>query len=81
MTSPTKHFFDIDLQHGVLPVSKAASSLASMIRRSAQQQRPVVITQKGKPTAVLLSIELFDTLRARVAAANKPAAEPQEAEG
>ncbi|WP_129672736.1 type II toxin-antitoxin system Phd/YefM family antitoxin [Candidatus Chloroploca sp. Khr17] len=72
MPASTRHMFDIDLQHGVLPVSQAASSLAAMIRRSAQQQRPVVITQKGKPTAVLLSVEVFDALRALVEGASKP---------
>ncbi|MBP1467996.1 type II toxin-antitoxin system Phd/YefM family antitoxin [Candidatus Chloroploca sp. M-50] len=78
MPASTRHMFDIDLQHGVLPVSQAASSLAAMIRRSAQQQRPVVITQKGKPTAVLLSVELFAVLRALVDDARPPAAAPPE---
>ncbi|NCC30881.1 MAG: type II toxin-antitoxin system Phd/YefM family antitoxin [Chloroflexia bacterium] len=78
MPTSTRHMFDIDLQHGVLPVSQAASSLAAMIRRSAQQQRPVVITQKGKPTAVLLSVEVFDALRTLVEGARPPVAAPPE---
>lgn len=58
-----------DLRTGVVPVSKAASSLATLIKRSASTKRPIVITQKGYPTGVLLSVELFDELRAILAAA------------
>lgn len=53
-----------DLQTGVVPVSKAASSLAALIKRARETRRPIVITQKGYPTGVLLSVELFDQLRA-----------------
>lgn len=53
-----------DLQTGVVPVSKAASSLAALIKRATTTRRPIVITQKGYPTGVLLSVELFDQLRA-----------------
>ena len=57
--------FDIDLIDGVVPVSKGAGSLAAMIRRSRQGGKPVVITQRGYPSGVLLSVELFQALRER----------------
>lgn len=52
-----------DLQTGVVPVSKAASQLAALLKRAKATRRPIVITQKGYPTGVLLSIELFTFLR------------------
>jgi len=57
--------FDIDLMDGVVPVSKGAGSLAALIRRSRQGGKPVVITQRGYPSGVLLSVELFQALRER----------------
>ncbi|MBX0327741.1 type II toxin-antitoxin system Phd/YefM family antitoxin [Oscillochloris sp. ZM17-4] len=54
---------DVDLQRGVVPISKAASSLAALIKRARATGRPVIVTQKGYPTGVLLPIELFATLK------------------
>ncbi len=63
MTIPTAPpDFAVDLLGGVVPISKAASALAALIKR----RRLVVITQKGVPTGVLLPIELFVALRERV---------------
>jgi prevent-host-death family protein len=53
----------IDLAHGVVPISRAASSLAALIKRSRANQQPIIITQKGYPSAVLLGIELFSGLQ------------------
>jgi prevent-host-death family protein len=53
----------IDLQHGVVPVSRAASALAALIKRSNATGKPIIITQKGYPTGVLLSIELYTALQ------------------
>ncbi len=55
-----------DLKRGVVPISKAASSLAQRIDQAERTGRPVVITQKGYPTGVLLSVELFNALKALV---------------
>lgn len=59
----SKRALAIDLEHGVVPISKAASSLAALLKRSRATHQPVVVTQKGYPTGVLLDIELFTTLR------------------
>ncbi|NNJ12313.1 type II toxin-antitoxin system Phd/YefM family antitoxin [Chloroflexales bacterium ZM16-3] len=53
----------IDLQHGVVPISRAASSLAALIKRSRADQQPIIITQKGYPSGVLLGIELYTKLQ------------------
>ncbi|EFO81556.1 hypothetical protein OSCT_0572 [Oscillochloris trichoides DG-6] len=54
---------DVDLQRGVVPISKAASSLAALIKRANSTGRPVIVTQKGYPSGVLLPIELFSLLK------------------
>jgi prevent-host-death family protein len=55
---------DIDLQRGVVPISKAASSLAALIKRATVTGQPVIVTQKGYPAGVLLPIALFAALKA-----------------
>ena len=55
--------FEVDLERGVVPISKAASSLAALIKRARETHQPVVITQRGYPTGVLVNIELYTALR------------------
>jgi prevent-host-death family protein len=72
---------DVDLQGGVIPISKAASSLAALLKRSEQRQQPIIVTQKGYPTGVLLPIGLYEALRElarRGADHEEPEAEPVE---
>ncbi len=52
----------VDLEHGVVPISRAASALAALIKRSRTNQQPIVITQKGYPKGVLLGIEIYTEL-------------------
>lgn len=54
---------DVDLKQGVVPISKAASSLAALIKRSRANHQPIIVTQKGYPTGVILDVELFTALR------------------
>lgn len=54
---------EVDLNQGVVPITKAASSLAALIKRSHAYQQPIVVTQKGYPTGVILDVELFTALR------------------
>jgi prevent-host-death family protein len=55
---------EVDLQRGVVPISKAASSLAALIKRATAEGQPVVVTQKGYPAGVILPVDVFDALRA-----------------
>jgi prevent-host-death family protein len=64
----------IDLERGVVPISKAASSLAALIKRARADQQAIIITQKGYPSGVLLGIELFTELQA-LAERHQPAEE------
>jgi prevent-host-death family protein len=54
---------NVDLQNGVVPISKAASALAALIKRGKERQQPIIVTQKGYPTGVLLPIDLYSKLR------------------
>jgi prevent-host-death family protein len=70
MPEPLAFMLDADLESGVVPISKAATSLAVLLKRVRQQRRPVIITQKGFPSAVLLDIEVYVALR-RLAARHR----------
>ncbi len=59
-----KGSLDVDLLEGVVPISKAASSLAALIKRSREKNQPILITQKGYPSGVVLHVELYTALRA-----------------
>jgi prevent-host-death family protein len=49
----------IDLTKNVLPISKAASSLAALLKRARETGAAIVVTQKGYPRGVLLSVERY----------------------
>lgn len=63
MANRTRLNLDVDLQYGVVPISKAASSLAALIKRTGATGSPVIVTQKGYPTGVLLPVEVFVALK------------------
>ncbi len=64
MTATVRHILrPIDLEAGVVPISKAAASLAMLIKRARADHQPIIVTQKGYPTGVLLDIGLFTALR------------------
>lgn len=53
---------EVDLLKGVVPISKAASSLAALIKWSRANHKPVIITQKGYPSGVILDVEQYTAL-------------------
>lgn len=64
----------VDLRTNILPISRAASALAALIKRAAAEQAPIIVTQKGYPSGVLLSVEQYErqheqaeAMRARLA--------------
>lgn len=66
----------IDLKNGVVPISFAQAHLAELINRARKSNGPIVITQKGVPTSVLLDVDTYALLNANVEAAlraNAPA--------
>lgn len=62
---------DIDLQEGVLPISAAASQLARRIKQAKATKKPIIVTQKGYPTGVILDIETYTALKALAKAAEE----------
>lgn len=72
-----------DLQGGVVPISKASGSIAALIRRAETTRRPIAITQKGYPVAMLLDLATFELLRSLARAAEEAnfAAAPDEGPG
>jgi prevent-host-death family protein len=70
---------NVDLESGVVPISKVASSLAMLIKRARERSQPIIVTQKGYPTGVILDVELYSALRARAEAVGSlPLEEPEE---
>jgi prevent-host-death family protein len=53
------------LSEDVLPIGEFKTQASSVLRKLKQSQRPVVITQNGKPAAVLITPEEFDQMRER----------------
>ena len=66
----------IDLRTGVGPLSRAASSLATLLKRCAASSGPIIVTQKGYPTGVLLTIDAYRALIAGAARTGALATEP-----
>ena len=46
----------------VLPVGEFKTHISSVLRKLSESGRPVIITQNGRPAAVLISPEEFDQL-------------------
>jgi prevent-host-death family protein len=67
---------DIDLKEGVLPISAAASQLARRIKQAQITKRPIIVTQKGYPTGVILDIESYTALKDAALAASAVQEEP-----
>ena len=54
---------DVDLVRGIVPVNEAKANLSRLIREAQAECRPIVITQNGRPAAVLVSAALYDEMR------------------
>jgi prevent-host-death family protein len=53
----------MDYSNAIEPVTVLKTRSAELIRRAKESRQPVVITQNGKPTAVLQDIESFQKQR------------------
>ncbi len=53
----------MDYTSAIEPVTVLKTRSAELIRRAQESRQPVVITQNGRPTAVLLDIESFQKQR------------------
>ena len=55
----------LQLSEDIVPIGEFKTHAARVLRRLREAQRPVVITQNGKPAAVLITPEEFDRLSER----------------
>jgi len=53
---------NIDLENDIQPVSDFRANAASIIERVRESGRPVVLTQRGRGTAVLVDIRRYQSL-------------------
>lgn len=53
----------IDLKEDIVPFTTFRASLSKFMEQARGTQRPVVITQNGKSSAVLLDIDAFEAMR------------------
>ncbi len=53
---------ELQISEDILPVGEFKTHASRVIRRLQETRRPFVITQNGKPAAVLLTPEEFDRL-------------------
>ena len=49
----------------IVPLADFKARTSQLFRRLREEQRPLVITQNGKPAAVLITPEEFDRIRER----------------
>ncbi len=52
----------LHISEDILPLAKFKTRASEVLRRLHKAQRPIVITQNGKPAAVIITPEEFDRL-------------------
>lgn len=53
----------LQVAEDILPLGEFKTRASQVLRKLREVQRPIVITQNGKPSAVLITPEEFDRLR------------------
>jgi prevent-host-death family protein len=53
----------LQLTEDILPIGEFKAQASRVLRQLRSSQRPVVITQNGRPAAVLITPEEFDRIR------------------
>jgi prevent-host-death family protein len=56
---------DVNVSEGIVPLGEFKSKASKIIREIADSDEPLVITQNGRPAAVLMSPSAFQELRDR----------------
>ena len=56
---------DINVSEGIVPLGEFKTNASRIIREIAGSDEPLVITQNGRPAAVLMSPSAFQELRER----------------
>jgi len=55
----------LQLSEDILPIGEFKTHASRVLRKMQESQRPVVITQNGRPAAVLITPEEFDAFHER----------------
>jgi prevent-host-death family protein len=55
----------LQLSEDILPIGEFKTHASRVLRKLQESQRPVVITQNGRPAAVLITPEEFDSFHER----------------
>ncbi|MFL5350260.1 MAG: type II toxin-antitoxin system Phd/YefM family antitoxin [Hyalangium sp.] len=55
----------LQVSEDILPIAEFKTRASEVVRQLREHRRPVIITQGGKPAAVLLAPEDFDQLASR----------------
>ena len=55
----------VHVSEDILPIGEFKTHASRVLRQLREHQRPIVITQNGKPAGVLITPEEFDSLRER----------------
>ena len=56
---------DVNVAEGIVPLGRFKANASRLIRGLSSRDEPLVITQNGRPAAVLLSPAAFEDIRAR----------------
>ena len=56
---------EVQISDGIVPLGEFKAQAAKVLKRLADSDEPVVITQNGRPAGVLLSPREFDRLQER----------------
>jgi len=56
---------DVDVAEGIVPLGRFKANASRLIRGLSSHAHPLVITQNGRPAAVLLSPSAFEEIRAQ----------------
>jgi prevent-host-death family protein len=56
---------DVQVSEGIVPLGEFKAQAATFLKRLADSDEPMVITQNGRPAGVLLSPKEFDRLQER----------------
>lgn len=57
---------ELHLQEDIKPLSLFRTDPASVIRQLKEKHRPLVITERGKPSAILVEVEDFERQREKM---------------
>lgn len=57
---------NIKLKEDMKPVSSFRTHASSILRQARENQRPVVITERGKPSAVVIDLEDYERQREKM---------------